>query len=317
MHMFSGKIKKRDGRIADFDPDRIKNAVHKAFLAVELGNGEKAENVTTEVVKRLGEKFKEKTPSVEDAQDAVIEVLEEKDYGKVAQAYRDYRKKKEELRTLREKLGITPKLTVNALEVLRARYLLRDEKENLTETPTLLFQRVAKAIAKTDKTFGENPAETEKTFYQMMAKLEFLPNTPTLFNAGTNMGQLSACFVLPIHDSLDSVFTTLKNMALIEKTGGGVGFNFSKLRPKGDIVRSTKGVASGPVSFMRIFDAATEVIKAGGKRRGAMMGILRVDHPDVLEFITAKQNPTLLSNFNVSVAVTDKFMQAIASDEHY
>jgi ribonucleoside-diphosphate reductase alpha chain len=317
MHMFSGKIKKRDGRISDFDPDRIKNAVHKAFLAVELGNGEKAENVTTEVVKRLGEKFKEKTPSVEDAQDSVIEVLEEKDYGKVAQAYRDYRKKKEELRTLREKLGITPKLTVNALEVLRARYLLRDEKENLTETPTLLFQRVAKAIAKTDKTFGENPAETEKTFYQMMAKLEFLPNTPTLFNAGTNMGQLSACFVLPIHDSLDSVFTTLKNMALIEKTGGGVGFNFSTLRPKGDIVRSTKGVASGPVSFMRIFDAATEVIKAGGKRRGAMMGILRVDHPDVLEFITAKQNPTLLSNFNVSVAVTDEFMQATASDEEY
>jgi ribonucleoside-diphosphate reductase alpha chain len=317
MCMFSGKIKKRDGRITDFDLDRIRNAVHKAFLAVELGNGEKAENVTKEVVERLDAKFKKKTPSVEDVQDIVIEVLEEKDYREVAQAYGDYRKKKEELRTLREKLGITPKLTVNALEVLRARYLLRDERENLTETPTLLFQRVAKAVAKTDETFGENPADTEKAFYQMMAKLEFLPNTPTLFNAGTNMGQLSACFVLPIRDSLDSIFTSLKNMALIEKTGGGVGFNFSRLRPKGDIVRSTKGVASGPVSFMRIFDAATEVIKAGGKRRGAMMGILSVDHPDVLEFITAKQNPTLLSNFNVSVAVTDEFMQATASDEEY
>jgi ribonucleoside-diphosphate reductase alpha chain len=317
MCMFSGKIKKRDGRITDFDLDRIRNAVHKAFLAVELGNGEKAENVTKEVVERLDAKFKKKTPSVEDVQDIVIEVLEEKDYREVAQAYSDYRKKKEELRTLREKLGITPKLTVNALEVLRARYLLRDERENLTETPTLLFQRVAKAVAKTDETFGENPADTEKAFYQMMAKLEFLPNTPTLFNAGTNMGQLSACFVLPIRDSLDSIFTSLKNMALIEKTGGGVGFNFSRLRPKGDIVRSTKGVASGPVSFMRIFDAATEVIKAGGKRRGAMMGILSVDHPDVLEFITAKQNPTLLSNFNVSVAVTDEFMQATASDEEY
>jgi len=315
--MFSGKIKKRDGRIVDFDPERIKNAVHKAFLAVELGNGEKAESVTAEVVNRLKAKFGEETSTVEDAQDIVIKILEEKGYEKVAQAYRDYRKKKDELRLLREKLGITPKLTVNALEVLRARYLLRDEKENLTETPTLLFQRVAKAVAATEKVFGENPEATEKVFYQMMAKLEFLPNTPTLFNAGTDIGQLSACFVLPIYDSLDSIFTTLKNMAFIEKTGGGVGFNFSTLRPKGDLVKSTKGVASGPVSFMRVFDVATEVIKAGGKRRGAMMGILRVDHPDVLEFIVAKQDPTLLSNFNVSVAVTDEFMQAVASDEQY
>jgi len=251
--MFSRKITKRDGRIADFDADRIKNAVHKAFLAVELGDGEKAENVTKEVVKRLDARFKEKTASVEDVQDLVVEVLEEKGYGKVAQEYQDYRNKKEELRTLREKLGIEPKLTVNSLEVLKARYLLRDEKENIIETPTLLFERVAKAIAKVDKTFGENPEKTEKTFYQMMAKLEFLPNTPTLFNAGTDIGQLSACFVLPVHDSLDGIFTTVKNMALIEQTGGGVGFNFSALRPKGDLVRSTKGVASGPVSFMRIF----------------------------------------------------------------
>ena len=155
MHMFSGKITKRDGRLADFDPERIKNAVYKAFLAVELGDGEKAETVTTEVIKRLNTRFAEKTPTVEDAQDTVIKVLEEKGYSKVAEAYRDYRKKKEELRTLREKLGITPKLTVNALEVLRARYLLRDEQENLTETPTRLFQRVAKAIAATEKTYRE------------------------------------------------------------------------------------------------------------------------------------------------------------------
>jgi ribonucleoside-diphosphate reductase alpha chain len=315
--MILSKIKKRDGGIADFDPNRIRNAVHKAFLAVELGNGEKADSITSEVVSLLKEKFKEKTPSVEDVQDIVIEVLEKKGYENVAQAYQDYRKKKEELRTLREKLGIEPKLTVNALEVLKARYLLRDEKENITERPTQLFERVAKAIAKVDKTFGDNQKDSEKIFYEMMAKLEFIPNTPTLFNAGTDIGQLSACFVLPVEDSLDGIFTTVKNMALIEQTGGGVGFNFSRLRPRGDIVRSTKGVASGPVSFMRIFDTATEVIKAGGKRRGAMMGILRVDHPDVLEFITAKQNPMLLSNFNVSVAVTDEFMQAIASDEAY
>jgi ribonucleoside-diphosphate reductase alpha chain len=317
MHMLSRKIKKRDGRIADFDPARIKNAVHKAFLAVELGDGEKAESITNQVVSRLDAKFKEKTPSVEDVQDLVVEVLEKKGYEKVAQAYQDFRKKKEELRALREKLGIEPKLTVNALEVLKARYLLRDEKENITENPTQLFERVAKATAKVDKTFGDNQKESEKIFYEMMAKLEFIPNTPTLFNAGTDISQLSACFVLPVPDSLDGIFTTVKNMALIEQTGGGVGFNFSRLRPKGDIVRSTKGVASGPVSFMRIFDTATEVIKAGGKRRGAMMGILRVNHPDVLEFITAKQNPTLLSNFNVSVAVTDEFMQAVEADEAY
>jgi ribonucleoside-diphosphate reductase alpha chain len=315
--MILSKIRKRDGRIADFDPNRIRNAVHKAFLAVELGDGEKADSVTSEVVSLLKGKFKEKTPSVEDVQDLVIEVLEKKGYRKVAQAYQDFRKKKEELRALREKLGIEPKLTVNALEVLKARYLLRDEKENITEKPTQLFERVAKAIAKVDKTFGDNQEKSEKIFYEMMAKLEFLPNTPTLFNAGTDIGQLSACFVLPVPDSLDGIFTTVKNMALIEQTGGGVGFNFSRLRPRGDIVRSTKGVASGPVSFMRIFDTATEVIKAGGKRRGAMMGILRVDHPDVLEFITAKQNPTFLSNFNVSVAVTDEFMQAVGADEAY
>lgn len=315
--MFLSRIKKRDGRITDFDPDRIKDAVHKAFLAVELGDGEKALNVTNEVLNRLEKKFKGKTPSVEDVQDVVVTVLMEKGYVKVAQAYQDFRDKKEELRNLREMLGIEPKLTVNALEVLKARYLLRDEQENIIETPTLLFKRVAKAIAKVDKTFGDNPQTSEKTFYQMMAKLEFLPNTPTLFNAGTDIGQLSACFVLPVHDSLDGIFTAVKSMALIEQTGGGVGFNFSKLRPKGDLVRSTKGVASGPVSFMRIFDTSTEVIKAGGKRRGAMMGILRVDHPDVLEFIVAKQNPMMLSNFNVSVAVTDEFMAAVASNESY
>ena len=196
--MFFSKIEKRDGKITDFDPDRIKNALHRAFLAVELGDGEKAESVARQVVKHLREKFKEKTPSVEDVQDVVVEVLERKGYDKVAQEYQDYRKKKRELRILREKLGIEPKLTVNALEVLRERYLLRDEKENIIETPTLLFKRVAKAIAKVDKTFGESPEKSEKTFCEIMAKLEFLPNTPTLFNAGTDMGQLSACFVLPV-----------------------------------------------------------------------------------------------------------------------
>jgi ribonucleoside-diphosphate reductase alpha chain len=316
--MSIAKIVKRDGRIVDFDAARIRDAVYKAFIAVELHDGEKARSVTDEVVRLLEEKFQRRTPSVEDAQDLVIEVLRKKGYGRVAEAYETYRKKKREIRELREKLSIeAPKLTVNALEVLRQRYLLRDENERIVESPGQLFRRVAKAVAALDKSHGESTTETEGVFYRMMSQLEFVPNTPTLFNAGTQLGQLSACFVLPVEDSLEGIFTAAKNMALIEQSGGGVGFDFSRLRPKGDIVRSTKGVASGPVSFMRIFDTGTEIIKAGGKRRGAMMAVLRVDHPDVLEFITSKQQPGFLSNFNISVAVTDQFMKAVDEGGEY
>jgi len=312
------KIKKRDGRIVDFDSSRIRDAIHKAFIAVELKDGERAESITEEVVRLLEEKFEGKTPSVEDAQDLVIEVLKKNGYEKVAAEYQDYRKKKEEIRELRGQLGIVdPKLTVNALEVLNRRYLLKDEMERIIETPAQLFTRVAEATAKIDKKYRGDPKESQKIFYDMLTRLEFIPNSPTLFNAGTKIGQLSACFVLPVGDSLESIFDAVKNMALIEKSGGGVGFDFSKLRPKGDIVKSTKGVASGPVSFMRVFDTSTEVIKAGGKRRGAMMGILRVDHPDIIEFITSKQKSEFLSNFNISVAVTDDFMKTVEEDGEY
>ena len=312
------KIIKRDGRVVDFDSNRIKDAIAKAFIAVELKDGEKAERITVEVVRLLGEKFREKAPSVEDAQDFVVDVLRKEGYEKVAQEYQVYRQKKIELRKLREKLDVgEPKLTVNAMEVLRQRYLLRDENEKIVETPSELFKRVAKSIARSDAKFGGNPEQSEKIFSEMISKLEFVPNTPTLFNAGTPLGQLSACFVLPVEDSLEGIFDAAKDMAIIEKSGGGVGFDFSHLRPKGDIVMSTKGVASGPVSFMRIFDTSTEVIKAGGKRRGAMMAILRVDHPDVLEFITSKQKPGFLSNFNISVAATDEFMKSVEKDGEY
>ena len=313
------KIRKRDGRIVDFDGTRIKDAIHKAFIAVELEDGQKAESITREIVRLIDEKFAERIPSVEDAQDLVIEALRRGGYEKVAAEYEAYRKKKDEIRSLREKLfGIEePKLTVNAMEVLKRRYLLKDLNENIVETPAQMFMRIAKAIAKVERKYDGDQRKAEEIFFGMMSRLEFVPNSPTLFNAGTGIGQLSACFVLPVGDSLESIFTAVKNMALIEQTGGGVGFDFSNLRPKGDIVKSTKGVASGPVSFMRVFDVSTEIIKAGGRRRGAMMAILRADHPDILEFVKSKQQPGFLSNFNISVAATDDFMEAVEGSADY
>jgi len=391
------KVIKRDGRVVDFDPTRIREAIRKAMVHVNRYDEENLNKVVNHVLKVIAEKYgAEKIPHVEEIQDIVELSLVKFDLYEVAKAYILYRKERERIREEKKKIlekdyvdEVDKEFSLNALRLMAARYLMKDEKGKLRESPKQMFQRVAALIVIPDilhdpEVFDRNFAQQEHPqedfnpeeydgklglgrkadgsyevtwnkwhlermkslydelnreramkvswseffemlkegkfdkyyhnfiqYYELMVKKKFMPNSPTLFNAGARLGQLSACFVLQIDDNLESIMEAAKDAALIFKSGGGVGINYSRLRPEGDLVFSTYGVASGPVSFMRIIDTVTDVVKQGGKRRGANMGILEIWHPDIETFIHAKEKEGFLENFNISVLITPDFW------EHY
>ncbi len=317
------QIRKRDGSIVEFNKDKITNAIFKA--AQSVGGTDRAESarVADKVVEYIDAKFKEDyVPTVEEVQDLVEKALIETGHATTAKSYILYRHRKNIEREMKKALGVQDdlKLPLNSIQVLEKRYLLKDEEGKITETPSMLFHRVASYIASNEVNYGADEAMAKyyaDAFYDVMTTFEFLPNSPTLMNAGTELGQLAACFVLPVRDDIEQIFESVKYQAIIHKTGGGTGFCFSYLRPKGDFVKSTAGIASGPISFMSAFDNATTVIKQGGKRRGANMATMHVWHPDIEEFITMKQTPGVMENFNVSVMADDKFMQAVESNGDY
>ncbi len=324
MQALPQKIRKRDDSLVSFDDRKIWRAIFRAALEVledESKAREIADSAARKVLEKISVLYVDLIPSVENIQDMVEEALMEEGDTAIARSYILYREEHKDLRQAKKIYGIKDdlKLPLNSLFVLKNRYLLKNDAQQVIETPRELFGRVAKAISQGELNYKSpyQREEVEATFLQMMTSLKFMPNSPTLMNAGTELGQLSACFVLPVEDSIGGIFETLKNMARIHQTGGGTGFDFSHIRPRGDIVSTTKGEASGPISFMSIFNQATGIIVQGGRRRGANMGILRCDHPDIVDFIQAKHQDGAFSNFNLSVGVTDAFIEAVRKNGTY
>jgi ribonucleoside-diphosphate reductase alpha chain len=313
-------VRKRDGALVAFDRGRITAAVARAARETGQRDGELDERVTDAVVTDLAAHFRAEPSTVEDIQDTVERALMEMGLAEVARAYVVYRRERARLRDAKRLLGIRDelKLSLNAAVVLRDRYLLRDEDGAVCESAAGMMERVARHVAAPEDEFEPGSAERwAEAFAAMLERLDFLPNSPTLMNARTRLGLLSGCVVLPIEDSLESIFAAVAQTALVHQAGGGTGFSFSRLRPAGDLVASTHGAASGPVSFLRVFDVATDVVKQGGRRRGANMAVLDVSHPDICAFATAKAEPGAFENFNLSVGASDRFIRAaLAGRDH-
>ncbi len=316
------KIKKRDNSIVDFDVKKLIRAINEPAKAVGKRKKETAINLAEKVLEELNKTYNKKNiPSVEDVQDTIEKVLIEEGQARIAKSFILYRNSKTKLRE--EKVSLVGskeknKLSINAIRILKGRYLRKDSNGKIKETPNELFRRISKNIANADKSYKNGDSKkSEQEFYKIMFNLDFLPNSPTLMNAGTKNQQLLSCFVLPVEDSIDQIFKTLHLAMLIQKTGAGTGFSFSKLRQKGTKISNNGHSSSGPVPFLKVFNEATGAIKKGGTRRGANMGILNVHHPDILKFIKLKELDSSMTNFNISVGITNEFMEAVQKHEDY
>ncbi len=317
------KIRKRDGQIVSFNPEKISSAIWKAVQAVGGTDKARADELAQQVVKIIDKEFNNyRTPTVEDVQDTVEKVLIENGHAKVAKAYILYRQERTKIRDevrelLSGRLTRMKSLSLNALRILAGRYLLRDLDGHVIETPEEMFERVAIAVADVEEKYEKSAQEIEKIkkeFWEVMASLEFLPAGRTITNAGASTRLVSNCIVLHIEDSMDGIFTTLRDASLLQQAGSGLGFPFHLLRPAGSAAVRSRGVASGPVSFLRVYDKAFGVIKQQG-RHGANMCVMSVKHPDILEFIHCKAHEGDIRNFNISVAVTDDFMQKVLEND--
>jgi len=318
------KVIKKNGLEESFSLTKLENSIVKALKCANIDPNE-ASKVVSEVLETLETRSLEEftTREISDVVELVMvqRAVKNPIWLEAAKCYALARIYKDVGRDPSKISEVDLALSFNAIKLLESRYLLRDPKtRRIAETPEDMFRRVAYAIASVEKNYGKTAKEVEEIaeqFFKLMVEFKFLPNSPTLMNAGTKLGQLSACFVIRVPDDLNGIFDSLRVSALIQKSGGGVGADFSELRPKGDFIESTGGVSSGPVSFMKIYDMATEVIKEGGKRRGANMGIMHVWHPDIVEFITSKCGEEVLKNFNISVGIYDKFIEAVIEEEKW